>query len=465
MAILNKYLLKSLQLLIYLFPLSFIFGNMIMNFFVILISIIGIAYYNKDLLNWTDKKPLILISIFFFLLVTSTSLQIFLESNYDDSIKSLYFLRFLILLFVIKTMIVKNDLKLQYFFSVCLIISIFLSIDIIIQYLFNKNLVGFKPIEFKGYSENLKYHTGMFGEELIAGGYLQMFAMLGIFSIFNIFKSKQKILLYSVFFILIILFLVTLSLAGNRMPLILFIFFLFVSSLIIKLKNKRLYFFGTSILILLLFTLVSLKSDIFTKRFANFFGSIPSPVVIIKELKKDYPNLKKYESSGKPFHTLNEFETTLNYENYPFFSGHLSIYITSIDLFIDKPILGRGIKSFRNNCIKKIHLPNRVCESHPHNFTLEILNDTGAIGLIILIILVIYLLFFNYKDYRLGPLKRSQISDWFYLTIVMTIFIQFFPFKSSGSFFSTFNAAYTFLIIGISIGLNELRHKKTYKKR
>ena len=43
----------------------------------------------------------------------------------------------------------------------------------------------------------------------------------------------------------------------------------------------------------------------------------------------------------------------------------------------DKPIIGGGIKSFRNNCINIIHLPNRVCENHPHNFILEILNDTG----------------------------------------------------------------------------------------
>lgn len=460
MAILNKYLLKTLQFLIYLFPLSFIFGNMIMNTFVILISLTGIIYYNKNLLNWADRNPLILISIFFFLLIASTSFHIILESNYDDSIKSLFFLRFLILLFIIKTMIVKNDLKLNYFFSVCLIISIFLSIDIIIQYLFNKNLVGFKPIEFKGYTENLKYHTGMFGEELIAGGYLQMFSMLGVFSIFNMLKTRKKILSYFTFFLLIVLFLITLSLAGNRMPLILFVFFLFVSALIIKLKNKKFYFLGTSVLILSLFFLISFKSDIFTKRFANFFGSVPSPELIMKELKKDYPNLEKYKNSGKPFHALNEFKTTSNYENYPFFSGHLSIYITSIDLFIDKPILGRGVKSFRNNCIEKIHLPNRVCESHPHNFTLEILNDTGILGLVTLIALVIYLLFFNYKDYKLGVSKKSQISDWVYLTIVLTIFIQFFPLKSSGSFFSTFNAAYTFLIIGISIGLNELRHKK-----
>ena len=65
MAILNKYFLKSLQGLVYLFPLSFIFGNMIINLFVVLISLLGIIYYNKNLLSWFDKKILILICVFF----------------------------------------------------------------------------------------------------------------------------------------------------------------------------------------------------------------------------------------------------------------------------------------------------------------------------------------------------------------------------------------------------------------
>ena len=66
----------------------------------------------------------------------------------------------------------------------------------------------------------------------------------------------------------------------------------------------------------------------------NFFGGIPNPVLIIKELKKDYPSLNKYENTGRPFHTLKESKNIKNYEIYPFFTGHLPIYITSIDLFL-----------------------------------------------------------------------------------------------------------------------------------
>ena len=465
MAILNKYFLKSLQGLVYLFPLSFNFGNMIINLFVVLISLLGIIYYNKNLLSWFDKKILILICAFFLIIITSTYYHAIFVQHYEDSIKSLFFLRFLIFLTVIKTMILKNELKLNHFFYSCLIICLFISADIIIQFIFNKNLFGFAPIEFGGYSQNLKYHTGMFGKELIAGGYVQMFSVLGVFSIFGFNKINRKVVTYSLFFFLIILFLITLSLAANRMPLMMFVIFLITLALIIKTNKIKIYFFTASILILLLFSFVALKSEVFAKRFMNFFGGIPNPVLIIKELKKDYPSLNKYENTGRPFHTLKESKNIKNYEIYPFFTGHLPIYITSIDLFLDKPILGRGIKSFRNNCKEKLHLPNRVCESHPHNFTLEILNDVGFLGFVSLLALVLYLLIMNYKDYRLSKRRNLENFDWIYLTVILAVFLQFFPVKSTGSFFSTFNAAYSFLIIGISIGLNELRLLKTNKKR
>ena len=54
-----------------------------------------------------------------------------------------------------------------------------------------------------------------------------------------------------------------------------------------------------------------------------------------------------------------------------FRSGHLVIYLTATDIWTDNPIIGNGIKSFRIKCWTKLHLPNRTCSSHPHNYYLE----------------------------------------------------------------------------------------------
>ena len=190
---------------------------------------------------------------------------------------------------------------------------------------------------------------------------------------------------------------------------------------------------------------------------------IPNPLNIIKQLQINYPELDKFKGSGKQFINLPINKSEKKYELMSFHTGHSFIYLTSLDLFIDDPIIGKGIKSFRNNCNNKVYLPGRVCESHPHNFILEILNDTGIIGLMTIFIPVLILLINLYKEYLLGEGRRNNISNWIYLAIIMCLLTHFFPFKSTGSFFSTFNSTYIFLVIGFSLGLNEIKHKNTNK--
>ena len=457
MTIFNNLALKLLQTLVYLFPLSFIFGNFVINIFVFLIFLTGLFYYKISLFKWYKKHNLfILISFFLTILFTSYYQNFFIE-NSKDVIKAILYLRYFFLLLVIRALVINYQINLNLFLTICFLLVSLVSIDIFAQFLLGKNILGYTVQEF---SRGVKYYTGIFGLELIAGGFILMFSTLGIFSIFNIFKTKKKIIYLIIFAFFVIFFLLSLVLAGNRMPILMYIIFLGTFAIIYK-KKEKIYFLSFAILAFALLSVIVLKSDTLAKRASNFYVGIPNPIVIIDELKKEYPNLKKYENTGKQFHTLDEFETTKNYKNYPFFTGHLPIYITSVDLFLDRPIFGSGIKSFRNQCSKKVHLPNRVCESHPHNYVLEILNDTGLLGLILIYYLVIYLLLNNYKDYKLSETYNYQISNWVYLAIILSLFIAFFPIKSSGSFFSTYNSAFIFLILGISFGINELKYKKS----
>ncbi len=457
MTILNNLALKLLQTLVYLFPLSFIFGNLIINVFVVLILLLGIYHYKASLFRWHKKNNLLILTLFFLTILLSSYYQYFYSENSKDSIKAILYLRYFFFLLVIRSLIINNQLSLKILFSISFVLAFLVSIDIFAQFLFGQNILGYKAQEFSG---GVKYYTGIFGLELIAGGFILMFSILGIFSIFNIFKTDKKIIYLIIFAFFVIFFLLSLILAGNRMPLLMFIIFPIFFAMIYK-KKEKIYFLSFAILAFALLSIMVLKLDTLTKRAGSFYEGIPNPIIIVEELKKEYPNLKKYENSGKPFHTLDEFENTKNYKNYPFFTGHLPIYITSIDLFLDKPFIGGGIKSFRNQCSKKIHLPNRVCENHPHNYVLEILNDTGLLGFLLIHYLVIFLLFSNYKDYKISEKLNSKISNWIYLPIILSLFIHFFPIKSSGSFFSTYNSAFIFLILGISFGINELKYKKS----
>ena len=128
----------------------------------------------------------------------------------------------------------------------------------------------------------------------------------------------------------------------------------------------------------------------------------------------------------RPFHTLKESKNIKNYEIYLFFTGHLPIYITSIDLFLISQFWEEALNHLETIAKKILHLPNRVCESHPHNFTLEILNDVGFLGFASLLALVLYLLIMNYKDYRLSKRRNLENFDWIYLTVILAVFLQFF---------------------------------------
>ena len=57
---------KSLNFLIYMFPLSFILGNFFINTLILLISCLGIIHYKKELFIFEKKNPVIPIIFFFY---------------------------------------------------------------------------------------------------------------------------------------------------------------------------------------------------------------------------------------------------------------------------------------------------------------------------------------------------------------------------------------------------------------
>ena len=183
----------------------------------------------------------------------------------------------------------------------------------------------------------------------------------------------------------------------------------------------------------------------------NFLGGIPNLKIIYSEVTRDYSELEKYK--GKTwFHYTEEFKDKEKYRYIPKWSAYNHLYITSLDLFLEKPLTGRGIKSFRETCKEKVHLPNRICSTHQHNYHLQILNDTGLIGYLIFFGVIIFIMF---KCFR----KNNLRSNIYFYAALSVLLIEFMPLRSTGGFFSTINSAYIFLMIGILLGLKELGYK------
>jgi O-antigen ligase len=124
-------------------------------------------------------------------------------------------------------------------------------------------------------------------------------------------------------------------------------------------------------------------------------------------------------------------------------------YYAAIELFLEKPLIGHGPKSFRIKCENtkidkdtrdRIHYYRdyRACSTHPHNYLLEFISENGIIGGLFFIGLFFFIFFITYKKYKI-PILISIGS------LILAIIL---PFRPSGSFFSTFNASMFFYIFG-----------------
>ena len=196
--------------LLSLLPISFIAGNMVINITVILIIISGLIFFFNSIFKikyfFLDK----LIFLFFTLtLCIGIYNDIFLFNNYNDfsldrgiystTIKSVLFLRFLLLYLVIRILVEKNLLNFKIFFFVCSLCALFVCIDIFYQLFNGKDFFGHEV------DDRFRKLGGPFGDEYIAGGYIQRFSLFAFFMIPAFYYGKNKKIYY---FSIVLLFLI-----------------------------------------------------------------------------------------------------------------------------------------------------------------------------------------------------------------------------------------------------------------
>ena len=138
-------------------------------------------------------------------------------------------------------------------------------------------------------------------------------------------------------------------------------------------------------------------------------------------------------------------------------SGYNRIFRTSLIMWKEQPLTGFGFKSFRIKCweiLKKVNLKygkksqDIACANHSHNYYLEILSEAGIIGFSLIVVFFIILLKKSIR-YLIKYNSKYNESYFLLLALIVPFFIDIWPIKSNGSFFTTWNATAFWLNIGI----------------
>ena len=426
----NQKITKSnyINIIFSLIPISFIAGNMLININIALLLLSVIFLYGKNVFKikyyFLDK----LIILFFSLILFTgffNDIYFYITDAWPKTrtlgihtiLKSIFYLRFLILYLIIRFVIENQILNLKNFFISCAFCSIFVCLDLYYQLNFGQDIFGYKAAGGK--------LSGPFGNELIAGGYIQRFGIFSFFIIPIFFKANIKKILKFLIPVLFIIFFSAITISGNRMPLVLFIFSIFLITLFEK--GTRKYLLSFLVIFPIIFLIIFKFNTTVQSNFNSFYKQIKGITQIIAT--KDFQN----KSSPQYFKEFSTFYNTWLLNKY----------------------IGGGIKNFRYYCHQRDNIDRSskfICNMHPHNYYLEILTETGLIGFFILnliFLIILYISFFK-KYFTNSPLKYNHL-----ITPFMFLFIaEIFPIKSTGSFFTTGNTTYLFLIMAITVAFS-----------
>lgn len=390
--------------LFYLIPLFFLIGRASID---IVITYIGLNFFFKKII--IDKDFSIFDNKIFQIGLLFCCVQIlisFFSTNLNVSIfKSLTYLRFIFFFGATTYFIKSNYFKINYFYYAVGICTLFINIDIFIQYLIGYDLFGYEPV--KNGINSFRY-SGSFGDEFIAGNYIRNFLL--IFAIITIFRSKELYKKY-IFEFFLIFSIIIILITGDRMVFISVLYSFFFIFIFISKVRSYLLIIGIII--------------------ATCVGGI---IIFDKGISDRVVSIQKQLLSKK---------------NGQFNNPHLNLIKQSIEIYKNNKVFGTGLKTFREACSQKQNSIKlgyedakiNYCSNHPHNYYFEFLSETGFTGLLTFIIFVISLFYitgFN-KEY----LNNQKLS-------FLCLLVFLFPIATTGSFFTNMTGCYFWYLVSLT---------------
>lgn len=370
-----------------------------------------IFLFKKKDFSFFFKKPVI---IFIFFCMYCILLSIFVAEDRLLSFESsLFYFRIGIFSCLIWYLIDLGNNLIKYFYITLLTCFSILVLDGYFQYFFGFNLIGFPHT----YGSRI---SSFFGEELILGSYLsRLFPLMFAFFIIKENKTNLEKILIGILFILID---VLIFLSGERTAFV----FLNLSTIfiIILIKEYKIFRLITFLIGFIIVLFLSLNDSELRKRMVD------API----------QNMLLIENN------TNEIEKK---RRFIFTPSHDSLIKTAFNIFLDKPIFGHGPKTFRVKCKeKKFQVGISPCKTHPHNFYIQLLAETGIVGFLFLLSIFIYVLYCALRQFISIILSRNRYISDYQVCLLSCVFISVWPFAPNGNFFNNWLAIVYILPVG-----------------
>lgn len=393
---LNKF--KYFNFLFYILPLTLIFSSAVSTLIVSILAILGMIWYLKKNSDIIHVQNFIYFFLTWYVYIIITSI---LSNNIFLSFEStLFYFRFIFFSFFVY-LFLKYKKNFVFEFFLIATISILL-LDSTIQYFYVENLLGKA-------SPSDRQITSFFELKRVLGSYLSRFSPILVIIAIQSYKKNNFIFYTSILIYIYSFFGVIIS--GERVSLFYYLFVIIFLLLVIKIKLS--YKISLFLIFSLFFTSIILQNPKLKDRIINV-------------------SLNQY--------VINDSFTIKDNKYY-------SLFQSSFVLFKDNLIFGIGPKNFREEC--KISKIENGCSTHPHNTYVQILTETGTLGLLFFLIFYFFISYNFIKYFFIIIFSKTfhKVNLILFISL-LNIFINFFPFVPNGNFFGSWLSIFYYLPIG-----------------